>query len=514
MKSHGLLPSHAIKCLAVLLPVAITAVAVAEVRESGTIRKRRMRPNQPTANDSATPKIVNHMVRTAPAAAVPTGRTRIMDVTYDDSTPYLQPVPTQSAEQSDIQLVGFQAGRSRRSNQAHTHTHNHQPVRKKSGGLFGRLFGKKTTVVTETVKPPEDDNTVYIPHDHTAALRQYEQKEKQNAAKVAQPHVHQHVQQPVVQQQIVQPQTPNGTYRAVPPSMYPVGDQVDAITQTRPMQAPASFPAPVPAPPAADPAPVAQSTPQSVAERLTTPLQKNPIFFDDPFSEVSEAQADGRGIPQPAPQLQVVETPVVDEVPSPFPVDDDFVIEEIVVEERVAEQVIEESPKWQTPKYDVDPILSPYTGVKLGDKPFEVKSGKPRRFPGVAASASRKPMSRQQMMKLVSSRNDSIGLKGFCPVSLLDRRRLTDTNPEFKARFGLKTYYFSTADARNKFEQNPTRYLPVAGGNDVVRLAATDEEVKGKLDHAAWYRGRLYLFESAETRRVFFERPTEYVNLF
>jgi YHS domain-containing protein len=38
-----------------------------------------------------------------------------------------------------------------------------------------------------------------------------------------------------------------------------------------------------------------------------------------------------------------------------------------------------------------------------------------------------------------------------------------------------------------------------------------EKGVDGSLEHAAWYRGRLYLFSSADTRREFVDAPSKFV---
>jgi YHS domain-containing protein len=45
----------------------------------------------------------------------------------------------------------------------------------------------------------------------------------------------------------------------------------------------------------------------------------------------------------------------------------------------------------------------------------------------------------------------------------------------------------------------------------VVRHATGETGVEGTLEHAAWYRGRLYLFSSADSRREFVETPSRFV---
>ena len=103
------------------------------------------------------------------------------------------------------------------------------------------------------------------------------------------------------------------------------------------------------------------------------------------------------------------------------------------------------------------------------------------------------------------------GLKGICPVVLKDNRRLLDALPGIKSEFRGKTYTFSSAEAKQAFDENPRKYAPVGGGNDVVRQTSGEAHVEGTLEHAAWYRGRLYLFSTADSRHEFVETPSKFV---
>lgn len=103
------------------------------------------------------------------------------------------------------------------------------------------------------------------------------------------------------------------------------------------------------------------------------------------------------------------------------------------------------------------------------------------------------------------------GLGGFCPVALKDERKLLPALSEFKAEYRGKTFSFSSADAKTAFEDNPPKYIPAGEGKDVVRLTAGEGNVEGTLEHAAWFRGRLYLFSSAESRREFVETPAKFM---
>ncbi len=100
----------------------------------------------------------------------------------------------------------------------------------------------------------------------------------------------------------------------------------------------------------------------------------------------------------------------------------------------------------------------------------------------------------------------------YCPVAVRDDRRLTDADPRVVTQFGGKTYRFASPVARAAFLLDPTRYLPVADGEDVVLAAAEGFAVPGRVEHAVLYGGRLFLFRNARTRTAFTQDPAKWVN--
>lgn len=112
-------------------------------------------------------------------------------------------------------------------------------------------------------------------------------------------------------------------------------------------------------------------------------------------------------------------------------------------------------------------------------------------------------------MKLIAERGELRGLKGFCPVALKDERDLKNALPEFHSTFKGRTYYFSTSDAKAAFDEHPQQYAPISGGQDVVLLKEKVTK-EGSLDHAVWYKDRLYLFTSQKTLEQFVAAPKEF----
>lgn len=130
--------------------------------------------------------------------------------------------------------------------------------------------------------------------------------------------------------------------------------------------------------------------------------------------------------------------------------------------------------------------------------------------------AANKPAASQQAgnspadkLRRIAARRGMTGFRGFCPVVLRDQRDLTDAQPAFHSVFEGKTYYFSSAAAKATFDRAPQKYAPAKGGQDVIRLSR-GESVEGSLEHAVWFRDRLYFFSSAETLNQFVQQPAKY----
>ena len=124
-----------------------------------------------------------------------------------------------------------------------------------------------------------------------------------------------------------------------------------------------------------------------------------------------------------------------------------------------------------------------------------------------AGATSKAPRSK---IEQIAAREGS-GLKGFCPVALRDQRGLVEVSDKFSTEFEGKRYLFSSAKALRAFMDTPERYAPANSGNDVIHLALTGEKSEGSLEYAVWYKGRLYLFTSAETMETFVAAPGDHI---
>lgn len=155
---------------------------------------------------------------------------------------------------------------------------------------------------------------------------------------------------------------------------------------------------------------------------------------------------------------------------------------------------------------DKAPQLTPLAAPQSQESPS--RPGVPRAQPIVHQPEEETA----RKMTQIRDRGGMTGLKGFCPVSLRDDRELFDARPEFSAAYRGQKFHFASADARQRFVADPQRYVPAAYGADVVALVRDQDVVEGTLDHAAWFRGKLYLFASEQSHHTFVSEPSKYAN--
>ncbi len=111
-----------------------------------------------------------------------------------------------------------------------------------------------------------------------------------------------------------------------------------------------------------------------------------------------------------------------------------------------------------------------------------------------------------------SSRPREAALNGCCPVALRDQSQVVDGRPEFCRNYEGVIYAFASAEAVQKFQRNPERYIPSAGGLDVVSVRSGRME-RGSLHYSTWFRNRLFLFTSADHVDEFRSDPLRYIEL-
>ncbi len=103
-----------------------------------------------------------------------------------------------------------------------------------------------------------------------------------------------------------------------------------------------------------------------------------------------------------------------------------------------------------------------------------------------------------------------LALEGYCPVSLLETDTWKKGDPKYGVIHRGRLYLFATAAEKEKFFANPDQYSPVLAGIDPVLLAESGVPVEGKRAHGVVYRKRVYLFDSEDNLKRFWQQPERY----
>ncbi len=97
-----------------------------------------------------------------------------------------------------------------------------------------------------------------------------------------------------------------------------------------------------------------------------------------------------------------------------------------------------------------------------------------------------------------------------CLVKFKEERVFTPGLPELTVEYRAQNYRFSSVEAAEKFRAGPERFVPTAGGLDVVSFRNNQEVIQGSLDFAVWYNQRLFLFSNNENIATFQRQPEKF----
>ncbi|MFH5806789.1 hypothetical protein ACG2DA_22310, partial [Alienimonas sp. DA493] len=294
--------------------------------------------------------------------------------------------------------------------------------------------------------------------------------------------------------------------------------------------------APLPAPPQPAPARPVRSEPVRVAA-APTPRPAAPAAVREAPTPVEEPAAEDDGTPFTGLSLAATEPEFFEEPPAPAAAPEVATEPERRVGAPTAEDGFdlaqspgeEEEAGWDLTVAAKAPAAAAPAPVEEAAVPeasaepeaSTTVAAAPAQAPTAAADAPAAPKSQPtapgrpdptKLLEKLAARADRSLLMGFCPVTLRDERDLAEGDDRFTAEFEGVTYRFASAEARVKFVADPARYAPAAGGRDLVIASTGWGETVGSLAHAAWYKGRLYLFASRESMRRFVANPRDYLD--
>jgi YHS domain-containing protein len=96
---------------------------------------------------------------------------------------------------------------------------------------------------------------------------------------------------------------------------------------------------------------------------------------------------------------------------------------------------------------------------------------------------------------------------GASLVSAVDDRVIEAGSGKFQTTFRGQTLYFTSERQRRSFEDDPEKYWPALDGCCPLTLLRTDRREPGQLEHAAIFRGQVWLFASDEDMQEFISAP-------
>jgi YHS domain-containing protein len=106
--------------------------------------------------------------------------------------------------------------------------------------------------------------------------------------------------------------------------------------------------------------------------------------------------------------------------------------------------------------------------------------------------------------------NSPIGLDGYCPVRLAEKKAWTRGDRRWEVIHQGRTYLFTGPEEMQRFYKEPDRYAPVNLGNDVVLAVEQNQTVSGCREHGVFFDGKVYLFAGEASLQKFSTNPIYY----
>jgi YHS domain-containing protein len=242
---------------------------------------------------------------------------------------------------------------------------------------------------------------------------------------------------------------------------------------------------------------------ESEADKKSAPYTGVPLQdTDDGVTAPDPTKVTTANVNEPADRPSVAPTPATDveqpKKPSPQP--------SVAAQPAPPSQPVQQSKAGRSYVADTPPAKPHAAADAVAPRAFNERQP--------ATEMHHSPDETAAKMHKIGERVGQRGLKGFCPVALREQRELVDAVPVYSSTFESKRYYFSSAEAKERFDRSPQKYAPISGGIDVVVKASSDQAVEGTLDFAAWYKDRLFLFSSPESLEAFSLNPLPYAGTY
>lgn len=257
-----------------------------------------------------------------------------------------------------------------------------------------------------------------------------------------------------------------------------------------------STPIELPAPSATDaPEPLADA--QTSVVELTSATRFRGSFSDQFEISVQPVPATSNGLGRTQQLNVVAQTEII-----PMP-------EELVAEPQQIPDAFVPPP---LPLVDDDQSKQPAQRAKINSPSIWRKSRQAR----LGTSEANRNGTPEPVIRQISAVDDVQESKktghGICLVTLVDEQRLVPGDAFFDAEYHSRHYKFSSMEAMEKFQSDPDKYAPVAGGLDLVAAKNEQTALQGVYNFAIRFQGKLYLFASRENGQEFRRDPHKYIS--
>ena len=170
------------------------------------------------------------------------------------------------------------------------------------------------------------------------------------------------------------------------------------------------------------------------------------------------------------------------------------------------------APNPQTPPQTAD--TSAISGTRRGDASrSEVQAPPPSTNASRQSAPTHRPRTADNSADVGALNTSIVGLDGFCPVTLQQRRVLTPGKPELFVDHEGVRYQFASSRLRDLFSSDPSRYAPAVQGCDPITLAREQRAVPGSVRYGTWYAGKLFLFQSETNKQTFKAAPQAWTKI-
>jgi len=104
-------------------------------------------------------------------------------------------------------------------------------------------------------------------------------------------------------------------------------------------------------------------------------------------------------------------------------------------------------------------------------------------------------------------------IKGYDPTSYFTQGKAVKGDPNIKAEYFGKVYYFASEDAKKTFLENPGKYQPMYDGYCAASMGGI-KELRNEPDPETFYihDGKLYLFVGERYKKVFVKSTDQFIS--